>query len=586
MEPSHSPLDLDVGSPPPPRERQIEALKGSKDKPFDVLVVGGGATGAGCALDATTRGLRTALVEREDFASGTSSRSTKLIHGGVRYLEKAVFNLDYGQLKLVFEALQERRAMIHNAPYLSTSLPIMTPCYSLWEVPYYYMGLKMYDLVAGSRALTWSYFMSAKESQRLFPTLSQQRKDDHRSLKGTIVYYDGQFNDARMNVALACTAARAGATVLNHAEVTGLIKDERGKVVGAKVRDALTGSMWDVHAKVVVNATGPFSDALRHMSDPKASKMIEPSSGVHITLPDYYSPENIGMIVPKTKDGRVVFMLPWLGHTIAGTTDAPTDVTPRPQPTEQEIQFILDTLKDFLTVRVRRSDVMSAWSGIRPLAADPTASSTESVSRDHVVCVESDGLVTISGGKWTTYRRMAQDTIDLAARVAGLKAGPCITERVMVVGSKGWSPNTFTEVAQNYVVPHRPGAIDTRVAIHLSNSYGTKAFEITRIAEKEKLGKRLVRGHPLLEAEVAYCCRNEYCETIEDFIARRTRLVFLDTLATREALPWVAELMAREHGWSDARRRSELQKAESLLETFDSTERRNMGNTNAAPVNA
>jgi glycerol-3-phosphate dehydrogenase len=345
---------------------------------------------------------RVACVEKNDFGSGTSSRSTKLIHGGVRYLEKAVFQADLSQLKLVFEALHERKAMMHNAPHLSQALPIMTPCYSWWELPYYWAGLKLYDLVAGPRGLTWSYVMPADRAHRLFPTLALNRRDDHRSLKGTIVYYDGQFNDARMNALLAVSAAAAGATMANHVAVVDVLKDDqdKNKITGVKVQDLLTGqNLGPVYAKCVVNATGAYSDAVRGMSQPGVAPMVQPSAGVHITLPDYYSPQNVGMIVPKTKDGRVVFMLPWLDHTIAGTTDGACGVEDRPQPKEEDINFILDALKDFLTVQVRRSDVMSAWSGIRPLAADPTAGDTENVSRDHVVCVENDGLVTIAGGK-------------------------------------------------------------------------------------------------------------------------------------------------------------------------------------------
>ncbi|XVE68816.1 hypothetical protein DITRI_Ditri09bG0100300 [Diplodiscus trichospermus] len=389
----------------PSRAVQESALIGaSSANPLDILVVGGGATGCGVALDAATRGLRVGLVEREDFSSGTSSRSTKLIHGGVRYLEKAVFNLDYGQLKLVFHALEERKQVIENAPHLCHALPCMTPCFDWFEVGYYWIGLKMYDLVAGRRLLHLSRYYSAQESVELFPTLARKGKD--KSLRGTVVYYDGQMNDSRLNVGLACTAALAGAAVLNHAEVISFLKDEdTQRIIGARIRDNLSGQEFDTYAKVVVNAAGPFCDSLRKMANKDAQSMICPSSGVHIVLPDYYSPEGMGLIVPKTKDGRVVFMLPWLGRTVAGTTDSKTPITPLPEPHEDEIQFILDAICDYLNVKVRRTDVLSAWSGIRPLAVDPKAKNTESISRDHVVSDDYPGLVTITGGKWTTYRR-------------------------------------------------------------------------------------------------------------------------------------------------------------------------------------
>ncbi|RLM64353.1 hypothetical protein C2845_PM16G03190 [Panicum miliaceum] len=304
---------------PPPRDAQRAALAGSTSaEPLDVLVVGGGATGCGAALDAATRGLRVGLVEREDFSSGTSSRSTKLIHGGVRYLEKAVFNLDYGQLKLVFHALKERK--------------------------------QFYDLVAGRRLLHLSRYYSVDESVELFPTLAKNGHD--RSLRGTVVYYDGQMNDSRLNVGLACTAAVVGAAVLNYAEVVSLIKDESGqRIIGARIRDTLSGKEFETFAKVVINAAGPFCDSVRKMANSNVVPMICPSSGVHIVLPDYYSPEGMGLIVPKTKDGRVVFMLPWLGRTVAGTTDSSTAITMLPEPHEDEIQFILDAISDYLNVQ-------------------------------------------------------------------------------------------------------------------------------------------------------------------------------------------------------------------------------------------
>ncbi|CAG9460486.1 unnamed protein product [Pedinophyceae sp. YPF-701] len=566
-----SAANVDYSSAVPDRAKQLETLKhATKDKPLDVLVIGGGATGVGCTLDAALRGLKTGMVEREDFAAGTSSRSTKLIHGGVRYLEKAVFNLDYGQLKLVFEALHERKGMLDNAPHLTRSLPIMTPCYSWWEIPFYWCGLRLYDLIAGTRALTWSSFVSSRESLRRFPTLRAEHSDG-RSLKGTIMYYDGQFDDSRLATTVACSAAHAGAAVANHTEVVSLIKTPEGKVRGARCRDMFTGKEFDVHAKVVINACGPFVDGIRKMSNEKRQPMIMPSAGVHITLPDYYAPEGgvMGMIVPKTKDGRVVFMLPWLDHTIAGTTDSSTDLTMEPRATEEEVDFILDALSDFLSIEVRKSDVLSAWSGIRPLAADPTAADTQSISRDHVIAVEDDDMVTVAGGKWTTYRRMAEEGVDRAIEVAGLQAGSSRTDGLKLRGAAKWTPGNHAYVAQHYKVPHRPGSIDTHVALHLSHAYGDRAIMVTRLAEELKLGKRLVRGHPMLEAEVVYCCRHEYCETAKDFIARRTRMAFLDTQACKAALPRIVELMAAEKGWGRGRKQEEIDGAMQFLKSFE-----------------
>ncbi|KAK2979268.1 hypothetical protein RJ640_021968 [Escallonia rubra] len=554
----------------PPRAVQESALIGSSSSnPLDILVVGGGATGCGVALDAATRGLRVGLVEREDFSSGTSSRSTKLIHGGVRYLEKAVFNLDYGQLKLVFHALEERKQVIDNAPHLCHALPCMTPCFDWFEVVYFWMGLKLYDLVAGARLLHLSRYYSAQESVELFPTLARKGKD--KSLKGTVVYYDGQMNDSRVNVALACTAALAGASMLNHAEVVSFLKEEAG--------ERIVGKEFDTYAKVIVNAAGPFCDSVRKLADQDAKAMICPSSGVHIVLPDYYSPEGMGLIVPKTKDGRVVFMLPWLGRTVAGTTDSNTAITMLPEPHEDEIDFILDAICDYLNVKVRRSDVLSAWSGIRPLATDPRAKNTESISRDHVVCEDVPGLVTITGGKWTTYRSMAEDAVDAAIKSGKLNAAnECLTPNLRLIGGEGWDPASFTVLAQQYVRMKKtysgkvvPGVMDTAVAKHLSRAYGTFAERVAAIAQNENLGKRLAHGYPFLEAEVAYCARQEYCESAVDFIARRSRLAFLDTDAAGRALPRVIEILATEHKWDKSKQKQEFQRAKEFLETFKSS---------------
>ncbi|KAJ7970492.1 Glycerol-3-phosphate dehydrogenase [Quillaja saponaria] len=563
----------------PSREVQQSSFIGaSSANPLDILVIGGGATGSGVALDAVTRGLRVGLVEREDFSSGTSSRSTKLIHGGVRYLEKAVFSLDYGQLKLVFHALEERKQLIDNAPHLCHALPCMTPCFDWFEVVYYWMGLKMYDLVAGGRLLHLSRYYSAQESAELFPTLARKGKD--RSLRGTVVYYDGQMNDSRLNVGLACTAALAGASVLNHAEVVSFLKDEVNKrIIGARIRDNLSGKEFDTYAKVVVNAAGPFCDSVRKMADNDARPIICPSSGVHIVLPDYYSPEGMGLIVPKTKDGRVVFMLPWLGRTVAGTTDSNTSITLLPEPHEDEIQFILDAISDYLNVKVRRTDVLSAWSGIRPLAMDPSAKNTQSISRDHVVFEDYPGLVTITGGKWTTYRGMAEDAVNAAIKAGKLNpSNRCLTKNLRLIGGDGWEPSSFTVIAQQYMRMKRtyrgkvvPSVMDTAIAKHLSHAYGTVAERVAAIAQNENLGKRLAHGYPFLEAEVAYCARHEYCESAVDFIARRSRLAFLDTDAAGRALPRVIEILATEHKWDKSRQKQELQKAKEVLETFKSS---------------
>merc|ERR1712038_561032 len=393
--------------PLPTRAAQLASLRTEQ---YDVLVIGGGATGSGCALDAATRGLKTAMVEADDFSSGTSSRSTKLIHGGLRYLQKAIMKLDYEQYKMVKEALHERGNLLDIAPHLSFPLPIMLPIYKWWQLPYYWAGIKAYDIVSGADCLKSSYILSKSSALELFPMLKKNE------LKGAIVYYDGMHNDARMNISIAISAARLGATIANHTRVLSLLKDGEGKVCEARCRDELTGEEFDVKAKSVINATGPFTDSIRKMDDEQTRDIVCPSAGIHIMLPDYYSPVSMGLLDPATSDGRVIFFLPWQGLTIAGTTDTPCPVTHSPGPSEQDIQFILSEVKNYLTpdIDVRRGDVLSAWAGIRPLVKDPNAEDTQSLVRNHVVHVSESNLITIAGGKWTTYRAMAQETVDQA----------------------------------------------------------------------------------------------------------------------------------------------------------------------------
>eukprot|EP00126_Sphaerothecum_destruens_P006579 Sdes_comp19428_c0_seq1m10800 len=549
----------------PPRDETIKALKSGQV--YDVFIIGGGATGTGIALDAITRGLKTALVEREDFASGTSSRSTKLIHGGVRYLEKAFWNLDYGQYKLVEEALHERASLIKICPYLCHPLPIMLPVHQYWKIPYYYMGAKTYDLIAGSQGLKSSYFLGKEQALEKFPMLKKE------GLKGAIVYYDGQQDDARMCVTLALTAIKEGAHLANYVEVIKLIKENdpatgESRVVGATVREQFSGDTWDIRAKVVINATGPFTDFVRLLDDPSLPPMVKPSSGVHITLPSYYSPKGMGLLDPATSDGRVIFFLPWLNKTIAGTTDSPTSVTNRPKAKEEEIRFILGEIQSYLSpdVQVRRADVLSAWSGIRPLVSDPGSTNTEAISRNHVVHTSKSKLVTISGGKWTTYRAMAEDALDEAIKVGSLTPQkPCQTNDLKLLGSEGWSSNMFIRLIQDF-------GVENFVARHLSESYGTQAFEVAKYAQITGkrwpvVGKRLAEEYPYIEADVLYSSR-EYACTVVDVIARRTRLAFLNVQAAYEAIPRIVELMAQENKWSKKRIEKETSDAIVYLESM------------------
>uniref|UniRef100_A0A674E8Z0 Glycerol-3-phosphate dehydrogenase, mitochondrial n=1 Tax=Salmo trutta TaxID=8032 RepID=A0A674E8Z0_SALTR len=545
----------------PTRQAQLSTLQDTEE--FDVLVVGGGATGSGCALDAVTRNLKTALVERNDFSSGTSSRSTKLIHGGVRYLQKAIMKLDYEQYMMVKEALHERSNLLDIAPHLSAPLPIMLPVYKWWQLPYYWAGIKMYDLVAGGQCLKSSYVLSKNKALELFPMLKKDK------LVGAIVYYDGQHNDARMNLAIALTAARHGAAIANYTEVVHLLKKTdagtgKEKVCGARCRDVITGNEFDVRAKCVINATGPFTDSLRKMDDGKNTNICQPSAGVHIVIPGYYSPDNMGLLDPATSDGRVIFFLPWEKMTIAGTTDTPTDITAHPIPREEDINFILNEVRNYLSpdVEVRRGDVLAAWSGIRPLVTDPNSKDTQSICRNHIVNVSDSGLVTIAGGKWTTYRSMAEETLDAAVAAHRLGGGPSKTVGLVLEGGQDWSPTLYIRLVQDY-------GLENEVAQHLAATYGGKAFDVAKMARVTGkrwpiVGNRLVSEFPYIESEVRYAVK-EYACTAIDVIARRTRLGFLNVQAADEALPRIVDIMGKMLDWSDKKRTEELEAAKKFL---------------------
>lgn len=556
-------------------------------EPFDLLVVGGGATGSGIALDAATRGLKVALVERDDFACGTSSKSTKLVHGGVRYLEKAVWQLDYNQYALVKEALRERKYFLDTAPHLSMWLPIMIPLQKWWQAPYFWAGTKFYDFLAGSEGIESSYFLTRSRALDAFPML---KKDN---LVGALVYYDGAHNDSRMNVSLALTATLYGATVVNHMEVTGLTKDSSGKLDGAKVRDSVDlangkkPQEFNIKAKGIINATGPFSDSIRKLDDQAVQEIVAPSSGVHVVLPGYYSPANMGLIDPSTSDGRVIFFLPWQGNTIAGTTDVPTTISQNPVAGEEEISWILKEIQNYLSsdLNVRRGDVLSAWSGIRPLVKDPKAKNTESLVRNHLVTFSDSGLLTCAGGKWTTYRQMAEDAVDEAIKYFNLQPkavigapkvsgteivddgasldGSCQTHQVRLLGAHGFSKTLFINLIQHF-------GIETEVARHLTQSYGDRAWTVAALSAPTERrfpvrGVRISSLYPFVDGEVRYAVRHEYAQTAVDVIARRTRLAFLNAQAALEALPTVIDLMADELKWDKRRMDVEWKSAVQFL---------------------
>ncbi len=498
------------------RENQLEKLQ--RDS-FDILVIGGGATGAGIALDAATRGYKAALVEAEDFASGTSSRSTKLLHGGVRYLEEAVKHLNINEFKMVKHSLHERSTLLSIAPHLTKLLPIFIPTYTLWDKFYYGIGMKIYDLMSGSHGLKSSHFVSKKESQKLFPLL------DDKNLKGGIIYYDGQFDDARMNISLAITAASYGAAIANYVSVVAL------KENGAIVKDKFSGKEWEIHANLIVNATGPFADSIRLMDNPHTPNVMKGSAGTHILLDRSFCPHETGILIPKTPDGRVIFILPWEESTLVGTTDIPAKIVQDPQPTDEEIEFLLNTINKYLSRQVTRADIKSSWCGIRPLVQENSTTETAKLSRDYKIEVSTTGLYSIMGGKWTSYRLMGEDLLNTAITNGDLPfKGKCVTKITSLVGAQNPLPVLETK-------------LDADIIAHLLHAYGDRADQVVEIAESG-YSQRLAIGYPYIEAEVIYAAKHEYACTEMDVLSRRTRLFTQDEAAAQAAIPTVRKLLS------------------------------------------
>lgn len=537
----------------PKREALIESLK---NEIFDVLIVGGGASGAGALLEAQSRGLKSALIEKLDFASGTSSKSTKLVHGGIRYLENAIKHLDYGEFKLVKEALKERKIILQNAPHLAQKLALITPVYSWWEAIYYWAGLKIYDLISKESSLGPSEFISFDETLKRFPLLKKEK------LKGSIVYYDGQFNDARMDVSLILTAIKEGAVAVNYLEAKSFLK-KNNKIFGLTACDNLTNEILTIRANVVINATGPFVDDIRKMDDENSQPIITLSKGSHIVLGEEFSRKDLGMVIPKTKDGRVLFVLPWLNKTIVGTTDVTQELTEKPKASLDEIDFILQHLSLYYNKPLTRFDILATFSGLRALvrpSADLTKK-TSDISREYLIETSPSGLLTIAGGKWTTYRKMAEDLIDKAILFKNLKPKTqSQTAHLKLLGGKFYKKSLKKELKD---FEH----LAEDIAENLVRTYGDQVDEVINIDNKTKLS-RLVEDYPFIEAEVIYGIRYEYVQTPTDVIARRMRLAFLDHHAAILALPKVLRLMAKELSWSEEKKHSEEKKALDYFDTL------------------
>jgi glycerol-3-phosphate dehydrogenase len=475
---------------------RAESLAAIDRDSWDVCVIGGGATGLGTALDAATRGYRTVLVERDDFAKATSSRSTKLIHGGVRYLRA-------GRVSLVLEALRERGLLLRNAPHLVRPIEFIIPARATWEAPFYGVGLKVYDLLAGRLGLAPSRILSRAEVLARLPGL------EPTGLRCGIAYSDAQFDDARLAVALARSVADHGGAALNYAPVVNLLK-RSGKIEGVRIRDAETGAERDILARVVINATGVFSDSIRRLDEPAAPPVITASQGSHVVLPLECLGGSSALMIPRTSDGRILFAIPWHGRLIAGTTDNVVPViTAEPRPMEAELDFILSTAARYLARPPQRSQILSMYAGLRPLIHTGPVRRSASISREHAILVSGSGLVTVAGGKWTTYRKMAEDTVDHAAKAAGLDPRPCRTASLLL--------------------------------------HGSDAGQIAELGKSAAIHPRL----PYTAGEVIWAARHEMARTVEDILARRTRSLLLDAAASIEAAPMIARLMAAELGRDD-----------------------------------
>ncbi len=479
---------------------------------WDFIIVGGGATGVGVAIDAAARGFDVLLLEQSDFGKGTSSRSTKLVHGGVRYLEQ-------GNLSLVMEALKERGLLFRNAPHLVRNLGFVVPRYDWWEAPFYGIGLKLYDLLAGKYGFGASRILSLEETRRHIPAIEPE------GLRGGVIYFDGQFDDSRLLINMVATAAAQGASLLNYAAVRELTKDAQDCVNGVVAVDAETGEELQASARVVINATGAFSDCLRRRSDADAAPLIAPSQGIHLVFDRAFLPGTSAIMVPHTSDGRVMFAIPWHGHTLVGTTDTPiARPVLEPVAMEQEVDFLLATASRYLARKPSRADVRSVFAGIRPLVRGSGGEKTSALARDHVVHIDKSGLITICGGKWTTYRKMAEDCVNQAATLGQLEEKPSITHHLRIHG--------FHESADQFG--------DLAV-------YGADAPAILRLGNEDpSLARRLHPELPCVAAEILWAVRSEMARNVEDVLARRTRALFLNSRAAVQMAPAVAELMARE----------------------------------------
>ncbi|NKQ40216.1 MAG: FAD-dependent oxidoreductase [Sulfurovum sp.] len=511
------------------------------DKQYDIVIIGGGATGAGIALDASLRGLSVILFEQNDFAEGTSSRSTKLIHGGVRYLEAAVKRCDRAQYSLVKEGLRERKLFLQNAPHLANTIELITPLYRWWEVPYIYAGLFLYDIISGNATLGKSKILSAKKTLALNPAISP------KGLKAAVSYYDGTFNDSRMTIALLQSAQENGAGAHNHHKLISFQK-KSGKIVAVSIWDKLSSKTFSIEASIVINATGPFIDEVRKLDEAECKQIIQTSSGIHIIVDKKFLPSPKGIMIPKTSDGRVLFVLPYQGNCLIGTNDIVCNISEHPRAEEEEISYLLKNINEYLNIHIYKYDILATFAGIRPLLKQNEAKSTATIAREHIAVFSNSGLMTVAGGKWTSYRSMSESTIDLVLQKLGktTQSHPCKTNQYRVVGSQ-------------------KDITATNIEKHLKNLYGDQSYKVIEIANSENASAKLHPKNETMIAELLYCIRYEYVKKPLDFIVRRINLGLKNRAMSLEILPRVCDIMQDVLRWDkDTRDTLELE-AKTLL---------------------
>ena len=519
-----------------PRAVQLSNIT---DKSFDVCVIGGGATGAGCALDAQLRGLQTVLLDAGDFAGATSSTATKIIHGGIRYLEEAIKDVDPKEYHVVVRALHERVRMLDNAPHLTRKLEFLVPSFSWLDVAYLDIGLKIYDWLAGSARISPSKFVSLEETLRRMPQLNRN------GLLGSVEYADGQFDDARYNLALVHTFTESGGHTLNHCRVTGFHRNSAGRLSGVVAVDQLSGATFNVNARAIVNATGPVSDLIRQMASPSVPKRMRLSKGSHILFPLDLFPTDDAMLIPKTEAGSVLFAVPWGGRLLVGTTEREVAPGDDLYVTKEEITYLLRQLNKYLAKPLKPSDVVSGFAGARPLVSTGEGESTQKIARDDVIEVDpKSGLISIMGGKWTTHRAMAEDTIHAVQKALGVAVSESPTRAHVLHGGEGFTSDLWEKLMRAYPV-------SKETAHHLSAKFGTAAWNVLELTRANStLAQPVIPGNTQIQAEVVYAVREELAATIEDVISRRIGLQYYSWRDATKAAPVVGSLMAQELQWT------------------------------------